>query len=409
MGHRTQLRSTKILTMSNPEQSAPSQPTSVVRNTVERGKEPVSQDLGGLASDAALREYYDKNYNQLFPIIAEKFNKEKERNDKLKEVKTRLNFEERSETSRYSESRMMSTREYERRHGSRRSRSPRPCVFSRIKHDRSRSPRQNSIEKEGGVFKRLGNKGKVCPCGTEGPMIIEAKIGGQYIHRMYVDGGSASEILYEHCFNRLRLEIKNQLVPATTPLIGFSGEIIWPIWQIQLLARSQEIASSFVNSSRNAESPGRRRNNYPLKRQVGSVEMHVVFWTRKDFPGSQTKGGRKNQGGNKSRISETNITDRFHSHRRGPQQVMSPASAQIRHFCLEARGHDRCTETHYGTSPQYTGRMSSVRQKKIGQAAERNQEIREEVGKLVEAGIMKEVHYHNWLFNPVMVKKHDGS
>ncbi|GKA36022.1 reverse transcriptase domain-containing protein [Tanacetum coccineum] len=31
--------------------------------------------------------------------------------------------------------------------------------------------------------------------GTEGPMIIEAEIGGHFIHRMYVDGGSASKIL----------------------------------------------------------------------------------------------------------------------------------------------------------------------------------------------------------------------
>nr|GEZ05179.1 reverse transcriptase domain-containing protein [Tanacetum cinerariifolium] len=30
-------------------------------------------------------------------------------------------------------------------------------------------------------------------------------------------------------------EIKNQLVPAITPLIGFSGEVIWPIEKIQLL------------------------------------------------------------------------------------------------------------------------------------------------------------------------------
>ncbi|GJY71606.1 reverse transcriptase domain-containing protein [Tanacetum coccineum] len=73
--------------------------------------------------------------------------------------------------------------------------------------------------------------------GTEGPMIIEAEIGGHCIHRMYVDGGSASEILYEHCFNRLRPEIKNLLAPATTPLIRFSGEIIWPIEQIQLLVK----------------------------------------------------------------------------------------------------------------------------------------------------------------------------
>ncbi|GJW98320.1 reverse transcriptase domain-containing protein [Tanacetum coccineum] len=52
---------------------------------------------------------------------------------------------------------------------------------------------------------------------------------------------------------------------------------------------------------------------------------------------------------------------------------------------------------------------SPVRQKKRGQAPERNKAIQEEVEKLVDAGIMKEVHYHSWLSNPVMVKKHDGT
>ncbi|GKC08511.1 reverse transcriptase domain-containing protein [Tanacetum coccineum] len=52
---------------------------------------------------------------------------------------------------------------------------------------------------------------------------------------------------------------------------------------------------------------------------------------------------------------------------------------------------------------------SPVRQKKIGQAADRNQAIQEEVRKLVEAGITREMHYHDWLSNPVMVKKHDNS
>ncbi|GJX25527.1 hypothetical protein Tco_0231823 [Tanacetum coccineum] len=50
-----------------------------------------------------------------------------------------------------------------------------------------------------------------------------------------------------------------------------------------------------------------------------------------------------------------------------------------------------------------------IRQKKRGQAPKRNKAIREEVEKLVDTGIMKEVHYHSWLSNPVMVKKHDGS
>ncbi|GJY22651.1 hypothetical protein Tco_0396309 [Tanacetum coccineum] len=50
-----------------------------------------------------------------------------------------------------------------------------------------------------------------------------------------------------------------------------------------------------------------------------------------------------------------------------------------------------------------------VRQKKRGEAPERNKAIQEEVETLVDAGIMKEVHYHSWLSNPVMVKKHDGT
>nr|GEV91939.1 reverse transcriptase domain-containing protein [Tanacetum cinerariifolium] len=94
--------------------------------------------------------------------MAKKFNKEKEINEKLKGVKARLNFGGSSRTSRYSKSRKMSTREHEKRHRSRRSCSPRPSpsVFSRIRRERSRSPKQKLREKERGVFKRLEDKGK---------------------------------------------------------------------------------------------------------------------------------------------------------------------------------------------------------------------------------------------------------
>ncbi|GJY11871.1 reverse transcriptase domain-containing protein, partial [Tanacetum coccineum] len=59
--------------------------------------------------------------------------------------------------------------------------------------------------------------------GTEGPLFIEAEIGGHMIHRMYVNGGSSTKVLYEHCFNRLRPEIKSQMVPATTSLTVDGG------------------------------------------------------------------------------------------------------------------------------------------------------------------------------------------
>ncbi|GKD26053.1 reverse transcriptase domain-containing protein [Tanacetum coccineum] len=91
--------------MSTNEQTSLSQPTSAVRNTL--GKEQISHDMDMPAFDAALREYCDRNYHQLLPIIAEKVHQEKVQQEKLKAVKARLNFKE---VSQHSESRTPSRR-----------------------------------------------------------------------------------------------------------------------------------------------------------------------------------------------------------------------------------------------------------------------------------------------------------
>ncbi|GJS81460.1 reverse transcriptase domain-containing protein [Tanacetum coccineum] len=66
------------------------------------------------------------------------------------------------------------------------------------------------------------------------PLTIEINAAGHDIHRMYIDGGASADILYEHCFQRLRPEVKSQLNPATTSLTGFTGEKIWPMGQLRL-------------------------------------------------------------------------------------------------------------------------------------------------------------------------------
>nr|GEV76420.1 hypothetical protein [Tanacetum cinerariifolium] len=80
--------------------------------------------------------------------------------------------------------------------------------------------------------------------GTEGPMIIETEMEGHCVHRMYIDGGSSLEILYEHCFNRFRPKVRTQMILATTPLVGCSGEIIWPLGQISLLVKIGDVEHS---------------------------------------------------------------------------------------------------------------------------------------------------------------------
>ncbi|GJZ82569.1 reverse transcriptase domain-containing protein [Tanacetum coccineum] len=120
------------------------------------------QNLEEPASNETLRELCDKNYHQLFPLIAEKMQKEKEQQDKLKAVKAHLLYGDESgrnprnhEESCYSESKTPTARTKPiRRHGQNHSRSPSPVA---LEQNRVPSPRLRP-RKEGGVFNRLGRK-----------------------------------------------------------------------------------------------------------------------------------------------------------------------------------------------------------------------------------------------------------
>nr|GEZ58097.1 reverse transcriptase domain-containing protein [Tanacetum cinerariifolium] len=135
---------------------------SAVRNTL--GKEQESQGLGRPAFDAALREYCDKNYHQLLPIIAEKVHQEKVQQERLKAVKARLKFEE---TSQHSESGTPSRRrDLKKGLGPRHTRSMSGSPEPRLDHfelPRKRAPERKMVFKrlEKGVLHRLGDKGKI--------------------------------------------------------------------------------------------------------------------------------------------------------------------------------------------------------------------------------------------------------
>nr|GEX32347.1 reverse transcriptase domain-containing protein [Tanacetum cinerariifolium] len=225
---------------------------------------------------------------------------------------------------------------------------------------------------------------------TEGPMIIKAEMGGHCVHRIYVDGGSSLEILYEHCFSKFCPEIKSQLIPANTPLVGFSGEIIWPLGQISLLVKigdEEHSTTAWMNFMVvRSPSPYNGIIRSPRVRKIRAIPSTVAI------------------------------------HPEYPEQTVAIGSTLTEEGRKELCGLLRCHLDVFAWKPEDMTRVPRhiakhrlnvregclpVRQKKRGQAPERNKAISEEVNKLVEADIMKEVHYHNWLSNPVMVKKHD--
>ncbi|GJT76488.1 reverse transcriptase domain-containing protein [Tanacetum coccineum] len=131
-------------------------------DTITRGPFP---DKGPTPATNNLKEFCEKHYEKLLPIMADKYEYERRKKKKLEEVKARLDFGEarkkstKAQESAYSESRTMSPRRQ------RCSRSPRysPSVFTRLRRERSRSPRRDHKSKarrESTVFKRLGTKGR---------------------------------------------------------------------------------------------------------------------------------------------------------------------------------------------------------------------------------------------------------
>ncbi|GJW34971.1 reverse transcriptase domain-containing protein, partial [Tanacetum coccineum] len=248
--------------------------------------------------------------------------------------------------------------------------------------------------------------------GAEGPLIIEAEIGGHQVHRMCVDGGSSFKVLYEHCFNRLRPEIRSQMVPATTSLIGFSGDIKWPLGQITLLVKvgdDEHSASTWMNfmvvrstSPYNGiiGRPGLQKMKAVPSTTHGMIKFPVMGGTltlrsSKIIPiECAMVSGPEDQPPPVNKVKEERIKVAInpeHIEQTTPED-MTGISRYIAEHRLNVRE---------GCQP--------ISQKKRGQAAERNMAINEEVSKLVTAGIMREVHYHDWLSNPVMVKKNDDS
>nr|GEX88504.1 reverse transcriptase domain-containing protein [Tanacetum cinerariifolium] len=275
--------------------------------------------------------------------------------------------------------------------------------------------------------------------GTEGPLVIEAEIGGYAIHCMYVDGGSSMKIFYERCFNRLWPEIKSQMVPATTSLTGFSGETTWPLGQLRLLVTIGDathstkawmnfmIVKSLSPYNGIIGRPGLKAIQavpytvhgmlkFPTKEGIVTIRSSLLI------PAECASIGTSSGKPREEMTHPANFTVALHPNfpdqevvvggslsDRGRTELCALLKKNLDIFTWQPSdmtGVQRSVAEHRlnireGCPP--------VRQKKRGQAPERAKAIQAEVQKLVEARIMREVYYHDWLSNPVMVKKHDGS
>ncbi|GJS40994.1 reverse transcriptase domain-containing protein [Tanacetum coccineum] len=223
----------------------------------------------------------------------------------------------------------------------------------------------------------------------ENPIVIEAVVEGHLIRRMYAAGGSASEVLYEHCFNRLFV---------SKPLHRIT--VHWPPGVLKN-------PSVPIHGTPTAQIPGRRGNSDIRRNTITPARMHNGSEDPQVLSNKQTTAEGIKVAIHPEYPKQT-VTIGGSLSEKGKMELYDLLRSNLDIFTwkpVDMTGILRSIADH---RLNVCERCSPIRQKRRGQAPDRNKTIQEEVTKLVEAAIIiREVHYHNWLSNPVMVKKHD--
>nr|GEW44189.1 reverse transcriptase domain-containing protein [Tanacetum cinerariifolium] len=140
--------------------------------------------------------------------------------------------------------------------------------------------KQSSRKDQAKAAKKGETSGKEKPLAilmdeTEGLMIIEAEMGGHFVHRMYMDEGSSLEVMYKHCFNRFHPKVRSQMIPVTSSLVRFSGKIIWSLGQILIFVKigdGEHSTSAWMNFMVvRSPSPYNRKIKRPKVRRIQAV------------------------------------------------------------------------------------------------------------------------------------------
>ncbi|GJW89525.1 reverse transcriptase domain-containing protein [Tanacetum coccineum] len=230
------------------------------------------------------------------------------------------------------------------------------------------------------------------------------------------------------------------MIPSTAPLIGFSREIIWSIGQISLSVKMGDTEHS--TSTRmdfvvvRSPSPYNGIIGRPGVRKTQTVPLTAHRMLKFPVLGGiltlrsskliplecMMVSGPELQPSASTRVAEERIKMAIHP--KYPEKTIAIGSTLTEEGRKELCGLLRRNLDIFSWKPSdMTGvprhvaehrlnvreGCSPARQKKRSQASERNKAIQGEVKRLVEVGIIKEVHYHSWFSNLVMVKKHDHS
>ena len=290
-----------------------------------------------------------------------------------------------------------------------------------------------------------------CQHPLDDPLVVRAIVANTTVHRVLIDNGSSTDIIFALAFDKIGIG-REKLEPVNTHLRGFSGEKVLPLGSIQLVltlgeppcqattttrflivdapsAYNMLLSRPSLNSIKAIPSACHMIIKFPTIHGVGMVQGDQRV-ARECYTASMKQKAVDNVN-----VDELDMRDEVLT-RPEPSEELEPVWLDddpehlayigsklaedlknlVTQFLRQNRyvfpwkqadmgGIDPIVITHrLNTSPSF----KPVKQKRRSFAPERKKAINEEVGKLLQAGAIREVEYPEWLANVVLVKKANG-
>ena len=290
-----------------------------------------------------------------------------------------------------------------------------------------------------------------CQHPYDDPLVVRAVVANKTVHRILVDNESSTDIIFVSAFDKMGIR-RERLEPVNTHLRGFFGEKVLPLGSIQLVltlgdhpcqatttaiflivdtpsAYNISLGRPSLNAIKSIPSAYHMLIKFPTVSGVGMVrgDQRVA---REFYSASMKQKAVDN-----INLDELDMRDEVLTRPEPSEELESVLlDDDLEHLAYigsklaedlkslftdflrqnkdifawkqaDMGGIDPTVITHrLNVSPSF----KPIKQKRRSFAPERQKAVNEEVGKLLQAGAIKEVEYSKWLANVVLVKKANG-
>ena len=290
-----------------------------------------------------------------------------------------------------------------------------------------------------------------CQHPHDDPLVVRTIVANTTVHRVLIDNGSSADIIFASAFEKMGIG-REKLEPILTHLRGFSGEWVLPLGSIQLVLTLGEPPCQATTTARflivDTPSAYNMLLGRPSLNAIKAIPsayhmiikfptMHGVVMVRGDQRVAReccTASMKQKKVDNVS-VEELDMRDEVLT-RPEPSEELEPVSLDddpehlayigskqakdLKGLLTQFLRHNRDVFAWKqadmgGIDPTViTHRLNTnssfkpVKKKRRSFAPERQKAINEEVGKLPQAGAIREVEYPECLVNVILVKKANG-